>query len=72
LTAFTVVQKQQLLTVAEGTELRDRINLIEAELTYQQALGKTLQDHNISMQGVMAGNGNQHMNIPGTPDKTLP
>ncbi|HVB85659.1 MAG TPA: TolC family protein, partial [Candidatus Dormibacteraeota bacterium] len=71
-TAFTVVQKQQLLTVAEGTELRDRINLIEAELTYQQALGKTLQDHNISIQGVMAGNGNQNMNIPGTPDKTLP
>ena len=71
-TAFTVVQKQQLLTVAEGTELRDRINLIEAELNYEEALGKTLQDHNISIQGVMAGNGNQHLNIPGTPDKTLP
>jgi outer membrane protein len=71
-TAFTVVQKQQLLTVAEGTELRDRINLIEAELNYEQALGKTLQDHNIGIQGVMAGNANLHMNIPGAPDKTLP
>jgi outer membrane protein len=70
-TAFTVVQKQQLLTVAEGTELRDRINLIEAELTYQQALGTTLNVHNISIQGVMSGN-TQPLNIPGTPDKTLP
>jgi outer membrane protein len=70
-TAFTVVQKQQLLTVAEGTELRDRINLIEAELTFQQALGTTLKEHNISIQGVMSGN-TQPLNIPGTPDKTLP
>ena len=31
-TAFTVIQKQQLLTAAQGVELRDRINLIEAEL----------------------------------------
>ncbi|MGH9717035.1 MAG: TolC family protein [Candidatus Acidiferrales bacterium] len=71
-TAFTVVQKQQLLTAAEGTELRDRTNLIEAELVFQQALGKTLQDHNISIQGVMSGNTSQSLNIPGTPDKTLP
>jgi len=70
-TAFTVVQKQQLLTVAEGTELRDRINLIQAELAYQQAIGETLQDHNISIAGSSAGV-NQTPNIPGTPDKTLP
>ncbi|MGH9738945.1 MAG: TolC family protein [Candidatus Acidiferrales bacterium] len=71
-TAFTVVQKQQLLTVAEGTELRDRTNLIEAELVFEQALGKTLQDHNISIQGAVSGNATQPLNIPGTPDKTLP
>jgi outer membrane protein len=70
-TAFTVVQKQQLLTVAEGTELRDRINLIQAELAYQQSIGETLQDHNISIAGVSAGV-NQTPNIPGTPDKTMP
>lgn len=68
-TAFTVVQKQQLLTVAEGTELRDRINLIDAELTFQQALGETLQDHNISIQDAMSGGGgSQQHNIPGAPD----
>lgn len=65
-TAFTVVQKQQLLTVAEGTELRDRINLIQAELTYEQAVGQTLQDHNISIEGVASGN-TKPLNIPGTP-----
>jgi len=70
-TAFTVVQKQQLLTVAEGTELRDRINLIEAELNYQQALGTTLSVHNISIQGATAAR-MQPLNIPGTPDKTTP
>lgn len=70
-TAFTVVQKQQLLTVAEGTELRDRINLIQAELAYQQAIGETLQDHNISIAGASA-QVNHTPNIPGTPDKTLP
>ncbi len=70
-TAFTVVQKQQLLTVAEGTELRDRINLIEAQLNYQQALGTTLQVHDISIQGVTATK-TQPLNIPGTPDKTMP
>jgi outer membrane protein len=70
-TAFTVVQKQQLLTVAEGTELRDRINLIQAELSYQQAIGETLQDHNISIAGASA-QVNQTPNIPGTPDKTMP
>jgi outer membrane protein len=70
-TAFTVVQKQQLLTAAEGTELRDRINLIQAELAFQQAEGTTLQDHNISIQGVMSGN-TKPLNIPGTPDKATP
>ncbi|MGA9882187.1 MAG: TolC family protein [Candidatus Acidiferrales bacterium] len=71
-TAFTVVQKQQLLTVAEGTELRDRINLIEAELTFEQSVGMTLQDHHISIQDVMSGGGSQQHNIPGAPDTTQP
>lgn len=70
-TAFTVVQKQQLLTVAEGTELRDRINLIQADLTYEQSVGQTLQDHNISVQDAISGN-TKPLNIPGTPDKTTP
>jgi outer membrane protein len=67
-TAFTVVQKQQLLTVAEGTELRDRINLIDAQLNFDQAIGRTLQVHNISIADAMAGKVTPPPNIPGAPD----
>ncbi|HXA78880.1 MAG TPA: TolC family protein [Candidatus Acidoferrales bacterium] len=67
-TAFTVIQKQQLLTAAEGTELRDRINLIEAELNFNQAMGRTLDVHNITVAGALKGTSNGVPNIPGTPD----
>ena len=46
-TAFTVTQKQQLLVAAEGTELRDEINLIEAEVNLNQAVGRTLDVNHI-------------------------
>src|SRR5208283_1531335 len=64
-TAFTVIQKQQLLTAAEGTELRDRINLIEAELNFNQAMGRTLEVNNIIVDnpGAIA----RVPSIPGTP-----
>jgi len=67
-TAFTVIQKQQLLTAAEGTELRDRINLIEAELNFNQAMGRTLDVHNITVANALKGTSNGVPNIPGTPD----
>jgi len=66
--AFTVVQKEQLLVAAEGVELRDRINLIEAELTFNQAMGRTLDVHNITLADAKSGNVLQAPNIPGTPD----
>jgi outer membrane protein len=69
-TAFTVVQKQQLLTAAQGTELRDRINLIEAQLNFEQAMGRTLEAHNITLADAMAGSVSTIPNIPGTPDTT--
>ena len=67
-TAFTVTQKQQLLVSAEGTELRDRVNLIEAELNFNQAMGRTLDVHNITLNDAMGGNITRQPNIPGTPD----
>jgi outer membrane protein len=67
-TAFTVIQKQQLLTAAEGVELRDRINLIEAELTFNQAMGRTLEVHNITLADAKSGHVLQAPNIPGAPD----
>jgi outer membrane protein len=66
--AFTVVQKEQLLVAAEGVELRDRINLIEAELTFNQAMGRTLEVHNITLADAKSGHILQPPNIPGAPD----
>jgi outer membrane protein TolC len=51
-TAFTVTQKQQLLTAAQGTELRDEINLIEAEVNLNQAVGRTLDVNHITIPDV--------------------
>lgn len=70
--AFTVVQKQQLLTAAEGTELRDEINLIEAQLNFDQALGRTLDVHNIYVSDSLKGTVARQPNIPGTPDVGQP
>lgn len=70
--AFTVVQKQQLLTAAAGTELRDEINLIEAELNLDQALGRTLDVHNIYISDALKGTVARQPNIPGTPDGGQP
>jgi outer membrane protein len=67
-TAFTVIQKQQLLTAAEGVELRDRINLIEAELNFNQAMGRTLEVHNISVADATSGTISRTPNIPGAPE----
>jgi len=66
--AFTVVQKEQLLVAAEGVELRDRVNLIEAELTFNQAMGRTLEVHNITLADARSGHILQGPNIPGTVD----
>jgi outer membrane protein TolC len=67
-TAFTVTQKQQLLTAAQGTELRDRINLIEAEVNFNQAMGRTLDVNRITVSDAKSGNISPTPNIPGTPD----
>jgi outer membrane protein len=67
-TAFTVIQKQQLLTAAQGVELRDRINLIEAELNFNQAMGRTLEVHNITMADAIKGTISRTPNIPGPPE----
>lgn len=67
-TAFTVVQKQQLLVAAQGVELRDRINLIEAEVNFNQAMGRTLDVNHITVADARSGNVSRIPNIPGTPD----
>src|SRR5579863_6273850 len=41
-TSYQVVLRSRDLTQAEGIELRDRINLIEAQVAFNQAMGRTL------------------------------
>jgi outer membrane protein TolC len=68
-TAFTVTQKQQILTAAEGTELRDRANLIEALVNFNQAMGRTLDENHIIID--RPGVTSRVPNIPGTPSSQL-
>jgi outer membrane protein len=67
-TSFNVVLKQQQLTSAEGIELRDRTNLIEAEVNFNQAMGRTLDVNNISVADARTGNISRVPNIPGAMD----
>ena len=48
-TAYDVILRSRDVTTAEGTELRDRINLLEDELKFNQAMGRTLEVNNISV-----------------------
>lgn len=48
-TAYDVVLRSRDVTTAEGTELRDRINLLEDELKFNQAMGRTLEVNQISL-----------------------
>ncbi len=64
-TSFNVVIKQQQLTSAEGTDLRDRVNLVEAQVNFDQAMGRTLDVNNISMADARAGTIYRVPNIPG-------
>jgi outer membrane protein len=48
-TSYNVVLRQRDVTAAEGTELRDRINLLEDELKFNQSMGRTLEVNQISL-----------------------
>lgn len=48
-TSYNVVLRERDVTAAEGTELRDRINLLEDELRFNQAMGRTLEVNDISI-----------------------
>jgi outer membrane protein len=48
-TSYNVVLRSRDVTTAEGVELRDRINLLEDELKFNQAMGRTLEVNQISL-----------------------
>lgn len=67
-TSYNVVLKQRDLTLAESTELRDRINLIEAQVNFNASMGRTLDANKITIADSLRGNVMGVPNIPGTPD----
>jgi outer membrane protein len=54
-TSYNVVLRSRDVTTAEGVELRDRINLLEDELKFNQAMGRTLEVNQITLADAIKG-----------------
>ena len=69
---YIVQQRSRDLTAAETTELQDETNLVEATVLLDQAMGRTLETHNITIAGANTPNVVPVPNIPGTPIPATP
>ena len=67
-TSYNVVLRTRDLTAAEGTLLRDKINLVEAEVNFNQAMGRTLDVNQITIADARNGKISRMPNIPGALD----
>jgi outer membrane protein TolC len=66
-TDFIVIQYESNLLTAQGNELQAKVGLLEAIVSFNQALGRTLQVHNISISDATSGHVARVPLIPGTP-----
>lgn len=64
-TSYNVILRSRDLTSAQGNELRARINLVEAFINYDSALGRTLSVNRITVADASRGNIFRTPNIPG-------
>lgn len=71
-TSYNVVLRSRDLTAAQGTLLRDRINLIEAEVNFNQSMGRTLEVNNITIDDALHAKVAPVPNIPGSLDGGAP
>lgn len=67
-TSYQVVLRSRDLTSAQGTELRAKVNLEEAAVAFNQAMGRTLETNHIIMADALRGKIRRELNIPGTPE----
>jgi outer membrane protein len=67
--SYTVALRSRDLTAAETTELQDQVSLVEAVVALDQAMGRTLEAHNITIDNAHNANVTPVPNIPGTPTK---
>lgn len=70
-TSYNVVLRQRDLTTAEGTEIRAEANLVEAVVTFNRVMGRTLEVNQITLADAKTGRIYRAPNIPGTPDPAV-
>jgi len=67
-TSYNVVLRARDLTTAQGNLLRARVNLEEAAVNFNQAMGRTLEVNRIVVSDAIRGKALRQPLIPGTPE----
>jgi outer membrane protein len=65
-TLFNIVSDQNILAAAASAEVRARINLAEAKVNFDRAVGRTLEVNNITIANAKSGKIPKDTLIPGT------
>jgi outer membrane protein len=65
-TLFNIVSDQNILASAASAEVRARMNLAEAKVNFDRAMGRTLEVYNITIATAKSGQTPQNTLIPGT------
>ena len=65
-TIFLVVTAQQQLSAAAAAEVRAGVNLAEAQVNFERAMGRTLEVKNITVANAQSGLNPHETRIPGT------
>jgi outer membrane protein len=65
-TLFNIVTDQNTLAAAASAEVRSRINLAEAKVNFDRAMGRTLEVYNITIADAKSGQMPKDTLIPGT------
>jgi outer membrane protein TolC len=65
-TLFNIVSDQNTLAAAASAEVRARINLAEAKVNFDRAMGRTLEVYNITIANAKSGQTPKNTLIPGT------
>jgi outer membrane protein len=65
-TIFVVVTDQQALSAAAQAEVRAQVNLVEARVNFERAMGRTLDVNQITVASAKSGISSRDTLIPGT------
>jgi outer membrane protein TolC len=65
-TIFVVVTDQQAVSTAAQAEVRAQVNLVEARVSFERAMGRTLEANQITIANAKSGVSPRDTLIPGT------